>query len=248
MVNQIEIEGYTRTGFRVVVKDTAKNADDAKRIIESVGIMGLLPEKPEKPDKTDYGWISHVALTYTEDNTPHIAFFHENKKLENRWTHKYLNSAQERIDFEAWAGISLDGKPSMEGNVHPQRGKAAQAKFLIPLPQVKALIRLTTFEKVQENGQDIWQPINDVERYIGAAKTEQKKDDTPKHWWESNSELERVKAWEAVARSAKPQFVDIACKTIAPMKEFATSADYIEALKQIAINEEKKASGEKIPF
>jgi len=36
MVQQIEIEGYTRTGFRVVVKDTAKTAEEAKLAAQRV--------------------------------------------------------------------------------------------------------------------------------------------------------------------------------------------------------------------
>lgn len=260
MGQQIEIEGFTRTGFRVVVRDTAKNNDDAKRIIDSVGYMGLLPVRPEKPDELKYGRISHVALTHTEDGTPHIAFFHENEKLEKRWSHKYLNSETERNEFEAWAGVKLADMPAKEGNAHPQRDKSFDAKYFVALTSVRAVMRLTTYSKVTENGQDIWQPENDIERYImpkgeplddeirRRLKGDDKKDKLTGNWWESDAILKRIKEWHVQARVAKPKFIDIAMMSVAPMQEFSSAEDYIEAVKQIAANEEEKAKSEDIPF
>lgn len=244
----IEIEGWTRTGFRVVVRETANNADDARKILEMPARMGLLPERPEKPDKTDYGRISHIALSHTEDGTPHVAFFHENEKLESRWTHKYLNSFEERLAFEKWAGISLDGQPAMDGNTHPVRGKAAAARFLIALSSPRALIRLTTFEKVTENGQDVWQPSHDVERYIGTDTKSNKSEQPAVKWYEDPAQMMMVDAWVAKAKEAKPDFYIAAVGEIGKRESFPTPAAYIEALKAIAFKKENEAQGEDIPF
>jgi hypothetical protein len=254
----IEIEGYTNTGFRVVIRDSVKDNEAAKKVIDSVNYLKLLPNRPEKPDELKYGKISHVALTYTEAGVPHVAFFHENEKLVMRWTHHYLDSEQERQEFEAWSGLKLAEMPDKEGNAHPQRsGKAVDTKYLVRLPSERALMRITTYEKVQENGVDVWQAENSVESYI-MPKAEEKPASpapapsptpaAPKHWSEDAAQITLVDGWIARAKEAKPKFYELACEQIRPMTEFAKREDYLEALRQIAANEEEKAKGEDIPF
>ncbi len=261
MVQQIEIEGYTRTGFRVVVRDTVSKSEDMKRVMESIGFMRLLPERPAHPDKIEYGRISHVALTHTEDGTPHVAFFHENARLEKRWTHKYLNSETEREAFEAWSGLNLASMQQMDGNTLPQRGKAAQARYIIALPEVRAINRLTRYKLVTEDGKEDWKGSNDVESYIMPKSVDKKQDNTADksldkkaeppatvHWSKDESQIELVVGWIAEAKKHKPQWYELAEKNVAPMTNFGRRVDYLAALSQIAANEEKKASSDDIPF
>ena len=172
---QIEIEGYTRTGFRVVIKQNTNNRDSVKDLLNLPDQLNLLPVKPEKPDETEYTMISHVALTEKDDGTLHMAYYHPNEALETRYTHKYFDKPSDVDDFTAWSGINIGDLPTMPGNQHPKRGTNAAKTYLVALPESRALIRKTTY--IQKD--DVWEASHSVERYINSSTSSNSSGNSP---------------------------------------------------------------------
>jgi hypothetical protein len=162
---QIEISGYTKTGYPVVIRKSVSDNADAKHFMAQADILGLLPERPEKPDETEYAQISHVAVTKKDDGTYHIAYYHANENLVDRYTHKYFDHASDIQEFEAWSSLILADLPCKDDNDHPKRGSAAAKKYLVALPEVRALIRRTTYTKTDDG----FKASHSVEKYIMPA-------------------------------------------------------------------------------
>ena len=185
---QIEIEGYTRTGFRVVIKQNTNNRDSVKDLLTLPDQLNLLPVKPAKPDETEYTMISHVALTEKDDGTLHMAYYHPNEALETRYTHKYFDKPSDIDDFTAWSGINIGDLPKMPGNQHPKRGTNAAKTYLVALPESRALIRKTAYIKKD----DVWEASHSVERYINSSTSSNSSGNSPAKPDNSNEEPELI--------------------------------------------------------
>jgi hypothetical protein len=198
----VQIEAYTKTGFKVILSQSVRDDQRAKDVMNMPDRLGLLHEKPEKPDETEYAKISHVALTSKDDGTLHMAFYHQNEKMLSRYTHHYFDDETDKTQFERWSGLVVADMPIMPDNSHPQRDKATFKKYAVRLESPKALIRRTTYTKTDEG----WEANHSVERYIGStsASSEQNKTDDAL----SGLTLDTWKAGEAQAASVQAYLVE----------------------------------------
>lgn len=79
--------------------------------------------------------ISHVLCKSTSDGTPLINLYPADRVLKRRLLGVYLNTPEQRAEFEQATGIKVDSMPVYDGGDHPERDDNRTAKYFVALSQ-----------------------------------------------------------------------------------------------------------------
>ncbi len=88
--------------------------------------------------------VTAVARRAHTDGTPIVAFYKAHPKVVKKFIHEYLDTPEQRGDFEAATGLKLANLPEWEGDKDITKDHPKAGKYIVQLPRpLKVVYRVT---------------------------------------------------------------------------------------------------------
>lgn len=153
------------SGAKVDIPITAAgiSPEAATNLIISVSALlaaGFTVEMPGLEDGELVEEAAFVSRRTSNDDTPIIAFYKAHPKMEKKFIHSYLDTAEQISEFEAATGLRFASLPVFDGDKDITKDHKNAAKYIVQLPHpVKLVFNITDrWKRWNEEGGNGQQP------------------------------------------------------------------------------------------
>ncbi len=136
---------YHPSGAKVDIPITAEGISpaEATNLIVSVSSLlaaGFTVEMPGINDGELVEEAAFVSRRTGNDDTPIIAFYKAHPKMEKKFIHQYLDTAEQIAEFEAATGLRFASLPVFDGDKDITKDHKNAAKYIVALSRPVKLV------------------------------------------------------------------------------------------------------------
>jgi len=159
--NTLWVKGFTADGFQVGITLAITSVADAIKVLVEIRAAGFIPHEAQLEPGAEKETIAVVMRRESADGTQIIDFYPE--WAEHKYAHMYLNTEEQRTEFEAQSGLILTQISLYDGQQAYKRVRGKPSKYETAVKRSFAVTRVQVGEHeagMPKYRYGYFQPIN----------------------------------------------------------------------------------------